>query len=202
MRLEQSLASVQSFFENVGYCRFSAFYSPSNRDRAVLVEMAGRLAVGLFAAISIYDLATKSLPFGFRIVVHGTMLSIITSLGLSLLLKKVLPALELKPEVFTQSELSDAVMIDPPDEEERGEGELDDKIPVFEKKSSDVKSFSQILNTPYAIQQDGATDEKATGSLPLSRVRRNLMVDFAKLEREDKEKNVGQVGLPQRKILS
>lgn len=94
MRFLQDLVSTQFFLENLGYCRLSAFYSDANHERGILVEMVGRLAVAILAAVSCYDLATKNLPFAAKIIVQGTLLTIITSFCLSLVLRVLLPKSE------------------------------------------------------------------------------------------------------------
>lgn len=107
MRFENYLTSAQFYLENIGHCRFSSFYSLQNKDHEALVEMTARAVVGICAALSVYDLVTKSLPFAAKVLVHGALLSIITSLGLSLLLKKILPAAEDKgaEEVLPKEEV-------------------------------------------------------------------------------------------------
>lgn len=98
MRLEPHITKAQLFLDNLGHCRFSAFYNHHDNQRKMLVEMVGSLAVGIFAALSLYDFATKSLPFPVRLLVHGTLIAILTSLGLSWTIKKLMPAPDRKPQ--------------------------------------------------------------------------------------------------------
>lgn len=81
MRLDLNVSTLQRFFENVAYCRAT----PSESYNKIV-----RIAVALFAAVSLYDLATHRLAFPLKVVVHTTLLCLITSFALSLFLKRLL----------------------------------------------------------------------------------------------------------------
>ena len=97
MRFENDLTSAQFYLDTIGHCRWP-FFSLQNADYESVVDMTARAVIGSFAVLSVYDLVTKKLPFAVKVLVHGAMLSIIASLCLSLLLKKLLPAAEKKEE--------------------------------------------------------------------------------------------------------
>lgn len=148
MRFEQRLISTQSFLENVGYCRFSAFYSQSRQERGVLVEMVGRLAVAILAAVSCYDLATKSLPLIAKVLVHGTLLAIITSLFLSSVLRIFLP----KPAKEIQLVAKDTTS--------RG-SVVDSHVAVISAKTIDAADQASRSTQENSQSKDSASEQNA-----------------------------------------
>lgn len=88
MQLDYYLARTQNVLENLGYWRFSAFYSAPLVQKEQ-IQKVSRLIVSIFAMISAYDLMFPTLNFTAKVVIHGSLLLLISCLGLSLLLKKV-----------------------------------------------------------------------------------------------------------------
>lgn len=85
------MQNIRSFLDNLGHCRFSAFYPTHDENKKRLVEMVSQVAVGIFALLGLYDLVENSLPFIAKVVVYGTLLAIIGSLAISKLLDKLIP---------------------------------------------------------------------------------------------------------------
>lgn len=79
---------IYQFFDNLGHCRFSAF-SPSNYNdkKKKLIDMIGRFAIGVLALLSLYDLIENAFPFTIKIIIEGPLIAVLSSLGLSILLK-------------------------------------------------------------------------------------------------------------------
>lgn len=89
MRLNATLNNVQSFFETIGYLRFSNFYSDDNSSKGNLVEKVGRAVATSFVALSLVDFMFCPLPFTIKFIVNGGLIAIISSLAINLLLKSV-----------------------------------------------------------------------------------------------------------------
>lgn len=181
MKLEQHLASAQLFFDHVGHCRISSFYYHHNKDRIVLVEMAARFVVGVFAVLSVYDIATRNLSFTAKVLVHGTVLCIISSLALSFLLKRIMPASDEKSDPAREKSETDgvvaAVLV------EHGPVEL----PKKEEKRDDavVEVKKRYLYPRSPVVQGSVSGRKKN----FKKVQRNLMAEFERAERKDRGGN-------------
>ena len=216
MRLDQNfIVATQELLENVGYCRFSAFYSATNKERGVLIEMVGRAVVGLFAALSLYDLATRSLPFAVKVLVHGTLITIVSSLGLSLLLKKLLPARE-EPPIAKKVEVRIDVPADqlaplpavketkkveepvkqmaeePSEKQSKSEPAVkkENKVSQPKRPKSEGRSIAYTPTIGRTSPDDKLEEEEEVQPLPREKVRRNLLAEFerqAKLEEAERK---------------
>lgn len=83
---------IYTFLDNLGHCRFSALSSTEDPRKKIFIEMIGRFAVGVLALFSLYDVIENVFPSPIKIVIHGPLIAIIASLGLSILLKsKIVP---------------------------------------------------------------------------------------------------------------
>lgn len=112
MQLNDSLTSMQSFFEMIGYLRLSTLFSSQNQSTGQIIQKTARVVMLGFSMLSVYDYASNDLPFKAKILVNGTLFFVITCLGLSLLLKIILkpsiqseelPQLEKKAELFEKT---------------------------------------------------------------------------------------------------
>ena len=54
----------------------------------MLLDMVARLGTALLVTVSAYDLTTRSLSLPLKILVHGTILTVVSSLVLSIMLKR------------------------------------------------------------------------------------------------------------------
>lgn len=90
MRFEQSLIALRPHLENISYCRLSAYFSEKDKTRAQSLDKAARAALVAFAALSLYDLFTQALSFKVKLIVHGTLILFVSSIALSVLLKRIL----------------------------------------------------------------------------------------------------------------
>lgn len=168
MRLNDRVDHAQFFFETVGYLQFSAFYSSADLSRGELVQKVARATAGIFVMLSLFDFFMRPLPFAVRLIVNGSLIALISSLGVSLLLKGVQKILNLSSE-------------------EDGLGEEEIKTPnrvIFSKAnvSPYVNEFKS--SNPFTPPHSPVENDEEL-KMRLSRARRNLLPEFERISQEE-----------------
>jgi hypothetical protein len=105
MRLDQSLAHIQRYAENLGYLRLSAFDVKGSSIWAKCSEKVARFVVGIFAMLAIYDLVSPILPSKIRITVRGCLAIPTVCLTLNFLLKNLQQRID-SPLLYGRNEYS------------------------------------------------------------------------------------------------
>jgi hypothetical protein len=170
MRLNAIVDHAQFLFDTVGYLRFSAFYSPPNLSRGELVQKVARAVAGVFALLSLTDVFIRPLPFVVRLIVNGSLITLISSVAMSLLLKGVQKILNRFSE---ESELGEE------------EAETSDEV-IFSKANvvpnNDRRESSGPFTpspSPMLIDEDSEEWKER-----LAKVKRNLLPEFEKISKE------------------
>lgn len=86
MRL--NLTSTACFLEDLGYLRFSRFFSLHSTQGELLQKVA-RVVGGVFVGLAIYDLIFHALSFKIRCLIYGTLATVISCIGISSILKRL-----------------------------------------------------------------------------------------------------------------
>jgi hypothetical protein len=164
MRIGDTIASAQFILENLGYARFSSFFSERNQYLGQIVQKVGRAVLGLFVMLSGHDLMTGSLSFKVKIMVNGSLCIIISSLLMSLLLKGVQEIFKIQESPLSAKQLGNT------DLNKRS----DIESPYHEKS---IIKFSPPGTCHPMVKVDPATKRKHSTKFSKP-VRRNLLAEF------------------------
>lgn len=183
MRLNDIVNHTQSFFETVGYLRLSNFYSAADLSQGECIQKIARITAGIFVILSIIDFFIYPLDFTAKAIVNGSLIILISSLGINLLLKKVQKFLNLfleNPKIENRNELEDGNNLDEQDESDEDIVETPERMKFSKIKNRNDDKDASYFFTPACFLEETSPEMKER----LSRVRRNLLPDFEKLDRE------------------
>ena len=171
MRLKQSLASINFLMENLGFCRLSAFYSEEHMARGKLVQRVARIILGIFAAISVYDIVNNKLSYKFKIMVHGALVFLVSCIVINIILNKFINFIwDDKKQGINTNKLKQKDVVQKLIE------------PINEKSASERQiAKNSNLYTPLSLEFEEDAKEIKKSEMDLLRLRgRNLLNEFEK----------------------
>lgn len=176
--------NAQTCLFHIGTCRFSNFVT-KNSSLKLIIQKITPVVIGVFSLLSLYDLGTGQLSFQLKLLVHGTMSIIVTSLVLSVLFKKFFPSdssqkngqsAKTQEKVETTSHSKSKKTIQTKKNSIKNAVLEQDK--QFFEPSIKTPSDPTIFSEDCSFQQKKELSDKKVLSPTVKSVRRNLLTEF------------------------
>lgn len=150
----------------------------------MLLDMVARLGTALLATVSAYDLMTRSLSLPLKILVHGTILTVVSSLVLSIVLKRwIAPHKEVLDDAEDPSTAASLPVGLPADDDVKPEDPTSDES-TFDAEMTMKKDSREAPHYTFPPSPMPERDPQAIRRA-IPKVRRNLMADFDRFDQEE-----------------